>query len=62
MLESGVPEQQVDSLRRELIVVACAYLDACSARASIQDAGGMGNAGEELSTAILDVARKDTTN
>ena len=30
MLESGAPEKQVDALRRELIVVACAYLDACS--------------------------------
>jgi len=30
MLETGAPEKQVDALRRELIVVACAYLDACS--------------------------------
>jgi AcrR family transcriptional regulator len=35
MLESGSPEKQVDALRRELIVVACAYLDACSARVSV---------------------------
>jgi AcrR family transcriptional regulator len=32
MLESGAPEEQLDILRRELIFVACAYLDACSAR------------------------------
>jgi AcrR family transcriptional regulator len=32
MLESDAPEEQLDILRRELIFVACAYLDACSAR------------------------------
>ncbi len=32
MLESGAPERRVDALHRELIVVACAYLDAGSAR------------------------------
>jgi AcrR family transcriptional regulator len=32
MLESGAPEKQYDALREELIFVACAYLDACSAR------------------------------
>jgi AcrR family transcriptional regulator len=36
MLESGAPVKQFDSLLRELIVVACAYLDACSARVSVQ--------------------------
>lgn len=35
MLESGTPEKQFDTLRRELIFVACAYLDACSARVSV---------------------------
>ena len=35
MLESGAPEKESDALRRELIVVACAYLDACSARVSV---------------------------
>jgi AcrR family transcriptional regulator len=35
MLESDAPEKAGDALRRELIVVACAYLDACSARASV---------------------------
>jgi hypothetical protein len=29
--ESGAPEKQVDTLHRELIVGACAYLDAGSA-------------------------------
>jgi AcrR family transcriptional regulator len=32
MLESGAPEKQFDTLRRELISMACAYLDARSAR------------------------------
>jgi len=35
MLESGAPEREGDALHRELILVACAYLDACSARASV---------------------------
>jgi AcrR family transcriptional regulator len=34
LLESSAPEKQFDALREELIFVACAYLDACSARAS----------------------------
>ena len=33
ILESGVPENEGEALRRELLVVACTYLDACSARA-----------------------------
>jgi AcrR family transcriptional regulator len=32
MLESGSPERQFESSRRELIVLACAYLNACSVR------------------------------
>ena len=32
MLESGASEDQREILQRELIFVACAYLDACSAR------------------------------
>jgi hypothetical protein len=39
MLESGSPEEQLDTLRQELIFVACAYLDACCTRVSVQDAG-----------------------
>ena len=39
MLESGAAEKQFDILRRELVFVACAYVDACSARVSVQDAG-----------------------
>jgi AcrR family transcriptional regulator len=35
LLESSAPEKQFDALREELIFVACAYLDACSARASV---------------------------
>jgi len=40
MLESGAPEKEGDIFRRELIVVACAYLDACSARAESTRASG----------------------
>jgi AcrR family transcriptional regulator len=36
MLESGAPEKEGDIFRRELIVVACAYLDACSARVPVE--------------------------
>ena len=37
MLESGAPEKQFEVLRDELIFVACAYMDACSTRLSVQD-------------------------
>jgi AcrR family transcriptional regulator len=40
MLESGSPGKEGDIFRRELIVVACAYLDACSARAESTVANG----------------------
>jgi hypothetical protein len=36
MLESGAAEKQFDALRRELIFMACAYVEACSARASVE--------------------------
>jgi AcrR family transcriptional regulator len=32
LLESGAPEKQFDTFRDELIIFACAYLEACSAR------------------------------
>jgi AcrR family transcriptional regulator len=32
LLESGAPEKHFDTLREELILMACAYLNACSAR------------------------------
>ena len=32
MLESDAAGEQLDTLSKELIFVACAYLDACSAR------------------------------
>ena len=35
LLESEAPEKQFEVLRDELIFVACAYLDACSARLSV---------------------------
>ncbi len=50
MLESGAPERQYDSLRRELIVMACAYLDACSARVPVQGAGATRDVKAELSS------------
>jgi AcrR family transcriptional regulator len=41
MLESDAPEKQLDILRRELIFVACAYLNACSARPSVHGANAL---------------------
>ena len=38
LLESNAPEKQFEALRGELIFLACAYLDACSCRPSIQRA------------------------
>ncbi len=35
LLESGAPEKQLETLRRELIFLVCAYLEACSARSSV---------------------------
>jgi len=35
MLESAAPEKQLDTLRRELIFLATAYLSACSTRLSV---------------------------
>ncbi|MBV8867572.1 MAG: TetR/AcrR family transcriptional regulator [Acidobacteriaceae bacterium] len=35
LLESGAPEKEFDTLRQELIIFVCAYLQACSARPSI---------------------------
>jgi hypothetical protein len=32
MLESGAPEKHLDEVRRELTVLACAYLEASSVR------------------------------
>jgi hypothetical protein len=45
MLESGAAEKQLDILRRELIFVACAYLDACSGRVSVQGEENTGLSG-----------------
>jgi hypothetical protein len=39
MLKSGSPEKQFAILQQELIVLACAYLKACSARFSTNGAG-----------------------
>jgi AcrR family transcriptional regulator len=43
MLESGASEKQFDTVRRELIFVACAYLDASSARRPLHDAKPTGS-------------------
>jgi AcrR family transcriptional regulator len=40
LLESGAPGEQFETLRRELILLACAYLDARSTRPSAQEATG----------------------
>jgi len=39
LLESSTPEAQLDSFRRELIILACAYVQACSARPPASSAG-----------------------
>jgi AcrR family transcriptional regulator len=49
MLESDAPEEQLDILRRELIFVACAYLDACSARLPVQGGRAL-NQGKKISS------------
>jgi AcrR family transcriptional regulator len=59
ILESDAPEKQLNVLREELIVVACAYMDACSARASMQVAAANGGANRELSSVLLDFSAKD---
>jgi AcrR family transcriptional regulator len=61
MLESGEPEKQFEMLHRELIFVACAYLDACSARDLDQGEGAMGDAHKEFPPEILEVVRKNMT-
>jgi hypothetical protein len=40
MLESAAPEKQFEPLRRELIILACAYVSACSAPASLSQNSG----------------------
>jgi AcrR family transcriptional regulator len=59
ILESDAPEKQLDVLREELIVVVCAYMDACSARASVKAATDEGDANQELSSVLLDFTGKD---
>jgi AcrR family transcriptional regulator len=41
LLEATAPEEQFDTLRRELVFLACTYLNACSTRPSVQDAKRM---------------------
>ena len=39
LLESSAPEKQFETLRQELIFLACAYLNACSTQLFVQSAG-----------------------
>ena len=41
LLESAAPEKQFETVRKELIFLACAYLAACSARTSVQRTGAL---------------------
>jgi AcrR family transcriptional regulator len=52
MLESGAPEKHFDTLRRELISMACAYLETCSGRVSVQGADAIGNGDGEFSSVL----------
>ncbi|WP_255550703.1 TetR/AcrR family transcriptional regulator [Granulicella sp. dw_53] len=60
ILESDSPEKQRDILCRELILMCCAYLDARSMPALIQEADVLGGADEKVPEVILGVARKST--
>jgi AcrR family transcriptional regulator len=51
MLESGAPEKEGYTFRRELIVAACAYLDVCSAHDSVKGESAIGDADKEFSGA-----------
>jgi hypothetical protein len=59
MPESGAAEKQLDTLGRELIFAAGAYLDACSSRVPVHHANGIGDADEELRREILQAVKKD---
>lgn len=61
ILESPDPEQQMEILSRELILIACSYVDASSARPSLQPAGAAmekrhKNPSAEASGALTDFA------
>ena len=60
ILESGAAEKQFDTLGRELIFAACAYLDACSARLPVHHPDGNGGADKELRGEVLQMVKKDT--
>lgn len=48
LLESGAGEKQFAILRRELVILACAYIEACTARALVPRAGANGDRNEVL--------------
>jgi AhpD family alkylhydroperoxidase len=60
MLESCSAEKQLDTLGRELIFAACAYLDACSSCVPVHHAAGNGGADNELCGEVLQMGKKDT--
>lgn len=41
LLESTAPEKRLNTLRQELIFLACAYLNACSARLEVRDSAAV---------------------
>jgi hypothetical protein len=61
MLESGSAEKQLDTLGRELIFAARAYLDACSSRVPLHPAEPIGGAAEERLGEILQMVKKHAT-
>ncbi len=56
LLESSAPEELVDGYRRELIALACAYLDVSSGRVAGHGAGASGE--KELPAEIIAAAAK----
>jgi AcrR family transcriptional regulator len=56
LLESSAPEKLVDGFRRELIALACAYLEVCSARVATHKARASND--QELRAEIVAVVGK----
>ena len=59
LLESSAPDKQLGVLHRELIFVACAYMDACSVRGSLPGAGAIGDGDKIPPSGMPEVARKN---
>lgn len=58
ILESDAPDKQRDIICRELIFLACTYLDACGARVLVHGAGAAVDPDEEVSRNVQNVARQ----